>query len=149
MGAVLDDVALLEHDDAVGVAHGGEAVGDEDGGDRPVVAERPGQHRLEELELGPRVEVGGGLIEHEDRRALLDGVETTGQRDALPLPAGEVDAAAGRAVQGRLPDDREAVDESSTPATRAACSTGAAGTVAARRGPVVGRSSTLSWTGSW
>ena len=32
VGALLDDVAVLEHVDPVGLAHGTEAVGDDDGG---------------------------------------------------------------------------------------------------------------------
>src|SRR5437762_3478145 len=35
VGAELDDLAVLEHADAVGMPHGGEAVGDEDGGALP------------------------------------------------------------------------------------------------------------------
>ena len=56
---LLDDAAGLQHDDLVSVAHGGEAMGDDQ-------ARAAGEERLQrplDLQLGERVDVGGGLVE--------------------------------------------------------------------------------------
>ena len=66
MVAFLDDPAVLEDDDAVGVLDGGEAVRDHDG--RAAV-----QHDVEaflDLRLGERIDAGGGLVEDDDGRVL-------------------------------------------------------------------------------
>jgi len=41
VGSVFDDVAVVEDGDAVGVAHGGDAVRDEDGGAPFISSRRP------------------------------------------------------------------------------------------------------------
>ncbi len=81
VGAFLDDAAALEHDDAVGHAHGREAVRDDDG--RPPLGERP--EPLEDRVLGLGVERRGGLVEHEDVGLLAH--ERARERHLLPLPA--------------------------------------------------------------
>src|SRR4051794_39436855 len=66
VGAALDNTSGLEHQDQVRVTHGGESVGDHQGG-------TPGQGRVEcalHRDLGLAVEVGGRLVEHDDRRRL-------------------------------------------------------------------------------
>ena len=86
VGAALDDGAVVHNDDFVGVADGGEAVGDDDAG--------APQHELVEglldgvLALG--VEGAGGLVEDEDGRVFEYGA---GYGEALALAAAEVEAA--------------------------------------------------------
>ena len=81
--ALLDDPAVVEHDDQVGVPHGREAVGDHE--------RRPAHHqlveRVEDHGLGPRVDRRRRLVEDEDRRVLE---ERAGDADALALAAGEL-----------------------------------------------------------
>ncbi len=67
--AFLGDLAVAQDEDAVGVADGGEAVGDDEGG-------AAGDQRAEVLldgSLGLRVHRAGGLVEDEDGRVLDDG----------------------------------------------------------------------------
>ena len=58
----------FEHVDAVGVAHGRQAVGDHD---RGAALRHPGERALDGR-LGLVVHRGGGLVEHEDRRVAQD-----------------------------------------------------------------------------
>src|SRR5262249_12120315 len=84
--ALLDDAPLVEDDDAIDRADRGEAVGDEQRG-----APAPGAlQRVLEAGLGVAVDVGGGLVEDEDRRVA---VERAREGDELALPRGEVAAA--------------------------------------------------------
>ncbi len=87
MGAALNDLPIVKHQNFVGVLHSGKAVGDH-------------QDRLflRQLFKGKlylvfvlRVREGGGLIQNDDRRVLQNG---PCQRDALVLAAGEIGAAA-------------------------------------------------------
>ena len=74
--------ALVDDDDAIGVAHGGQAVGDHQHG---AAAHEVGQRLLHhELALG--VEVGRRLVEDQDRRVLQEGA---GDGQALALAAAE------------------------------------------------------------
>ena len=82
VGASLHDPALVQHDDLVGVAHGGEAVGDHQHG---ALAHQP-VDRLLHQPLGFGVERAGGLVEDEDRRVAQ---QRAGDGDPLPLTAGE------------------------------------------------------------
>ncbi len=88
--AGLDDPAVVEDQDAVGVAQGGQAMGDQDDG-----AVGPGgiDGFLDEPFAGV-VQRRGPLVEDQDRRVLE---EDPGQGDPLPLTAGEVLAALGDA----------------------------------------------------
>src|SRR5690349_9899912 len=63
--AELDDAAVLEHADAIGVANGGEAVRDKDGG----AVAGGGEEAVEDFGFAAHVELGGGLIEQHDSRA--------------------------------------------------------------------------------
>ena len=79
MGSVLDDPAVVDHEDPVGEPGGLEPVGDEDRGAAPVAATRiaavhPG--------LGGEVEVRRRLVEEQDRG--IDEVGA-GERDELAL----------------------------------------------------------------
>ena len=66
MGAALDDLALVEHDDLVGVDDGREPVRDHQ---RRAVAARRVERVLDFL-LGVAVERRGRFVEHQDRRRL-------------------------------------------------------------------------------
>jgi len=63
MAAALDNPALVENHDLIGIAHSGKAMADDDGGPP---AEHPPDY-LEELPLGERVECAGRLVKHDDR----------------------------------------------------------------------------------
>ena len=82
MGALLADHAVPDDQDAVGVADGREAMGDNQGG-APL-----GQLVKGPLDLGLRhaVQGGGGLVQNQHRRVLE---ENPGDGNALFLPAGE------------------------------------------------------------
>ena len=86
MAAGLDDAAVVEHDDLVGVAHGREPVRDRDR--RPALRE-PVERLLHEP-LGLGVERARRLVEDEDRRVAQDRAR---DRDPLLLAAGEAVAA--------------------------------------------------------
>jgi len=100
-GAGLDDAAVLEHEDAGGVAHGREPVGDHEGG---AVLHHLVERRLH-LALGFRVQRAGGFVEDEDGRVLEDGA---GDREALALAAGQRAAAFADRRRERV---RRALDE--------------------------------------
>jgi hypothetical protein len=86
VGAAFDDATVFDDEDLVGLADGGEAVGDDEGG----------ASLHEEVEAGLDegfgfgVEGAGGFVEDEDARVGEDGAR---DRDALALAAGELDAA--------------------------------------------------------
>ena len=82
MGAALDDAPAIDHQQLVGLAHGGEAVGDDEGG---APGERLAQGALHGR-LGLGVEVRRGLVQHHDVGRLED---EAGQGDALLLAARE------------------------------------------------------------
>jgi hypothetical protein len=99
--ALLGDAAVLDHDDPVGVAHGREAMRDDE---RGPAAEDATQRVLDE-DLGSRVHRGRGLVEDQDGRVGEDGA---GERDQLPLPGREQRASLADA---RLVAVRQALDE--------------------------------------
>ena len=74
------------HQDAVGLQHGRQAVGDDDGG--------AALHQMLERRLHQRLAFGverrGRLVEQQDRRVAQDGA---GNGDALALAAGQRHAA--------------------------------------------------------
>ena len=81
MPALVDELALVEDDDAVGLQHGGEQLA--------ITSEvRPHQalqrHLHQPLVLG--VERAGGLVEEQERRVAQDRAR---DRDPLPLAAGQ------------------------------------------------------------
>ena len=84
MGAPLDDLALLQHDDLVAVADRAQAMGDDDAG----AAAAP-QIVVDDL-FGDRIERAGRLVEH-DHRGI--GNQRPGDLDALALAAAEIGAA--------------------------------------------------------
>ena len=86
MRALLDDAAVLQHDDAVGIAHRGQPVRNDESG---APGERYFKRRLD-FTLGETVDAGGGFIQNEDA-----GISHYGPRKGkqLPLADGQVDAA--------------------------------------------------------
>ena len=85
MGAPLDDPSLVQHDDLVGIAHGGEPVGDHQHG--PVLHQAIDRLLDQSLRFG--VEGAGGLVEDQDRRVAQ---QCPGDRDPLALSAGQTGA---------------------------------------------------------
>ena len=85
MVAAFDDLARFQDIDPVGFAHGGEAVGDDDGG--AALAEFI--ERFLHACFGIGVQRAGGFVEQEDRRVFEDGA---GDGDALALTARKVRA---------------------------------------------------------
>ena len=73
--AELDDPAVLEHADAIGMAHGREAMRDEDG--RAVA--RRGEQAIEDLRLAAHVELRGRLVEQDDAGAQPDRARARGR----------------------------------------------------------------------
>ena len=86
MGAALDDLALVEHDDLVGADDGREPVRDHQRG----AAARDALERVLDFLLGVAVERRGRLVEHQDRRRFQDRAR---DGDALLLAAGQFQAA--------------------------------------------------------
>ncbi len=82
MRAGFDHGAFLQHQDPVGVLHGGQAMGDRDHG--PAL---PGAFkRFLNFMLGLAVECAGGLIQKQDRRVLQ---HRPSDADPLLLAAGQ------------------------------------------------------------
>ena len=88
MGAPLDDAALIQNHDAVGIADGGQPVGDDE--NRPALHQRV--HAGLDLGLGVGIDGGGGLVQDHHR-----GIRhrRPGDGDELPLALGEPGAVAG------------------------------------------------------
>ena len=82
MASDLDDAALIEHADQVGLLHRRQPVRDHQHG----AALHQAFERQLHLGLGLAVERAGRLVEEKDRRVLVDGA---GDGDALALAAGE------------------------------------------------------------
>ena len=91
------------HADAVGLANGREAVRHEIVGR---VTGR-GEHAREDLRLAAHVELRGRLVEQHHARAQPHRAQRAGQRDALPLPAGEIDAVGVAAWRARCRGRRD------------------------------------------
>ena len=101
MAADLDDAALVEHADQVGLLHRRQPVRDHQHRAAP---HQPFERRLH-LGLGFRVERAGRLVEQQDRRVLVDGPR---DGDALALAAGQQPA---RLADARVVALRQAHDE--------------------------------------
>jgi hypothetical protein len=101
--AALDDAAVVDDEDLVGLADRREAVGDHE---RRAAGERRLERQLHG-DLGLRVEVGGGLVEHDDVGRLE---QQPGDGDALLLAARQpVAAVADHGVEavGQRLDQRQ------------------------------------------
>ncbi len=96
--AELDDAAVLEDADAIGVTDGREAMRDED---RRAAARR-GKDAIENLRFAAHVELRGRLVEQHDARAELNGAQRARERHALPLAARELGSAVVAARQDRV-----------------------------------------------
>ena len=88
MRAALDDAALLENHDAVGVAHGTQPVGDDEAG-APL---HQGVHAALDEHLGAGVNGARGFVENQHRGI---GDRRAGDGQQLPLALREVAAVAG------------------------------------------------------
>jgi hypothetical protein len=98
VAAELDDPAVLDDRDPVGVPDGGEPVRDEDGRALPGGGEDP----LEDLHLAADVELRRRLVEQHNARAEFDRRQRPRERDALPLAARQVGAAGVALGQRRV-----------------------------------------------
>ncbi len=85
VGAEFDDASLVEDGDAVGVAHGRDAVRDEDGS----ASVHDLAQVVEDLVFGVRVHAGESVVENEDAGAAQQSARDGG---TLLLPTGESDA---------------------------------------------------------
>ena len=85
MAAGLDDRPVVEHQDAVRSDHARQPVREDEGG---AALHQPVERLLDDR-LVLRVHRGQRLVEDQDRRIAE---QRTGDGDALPLPAGELDA---------------------------------------------------------
>src|SRR5205085_12261146 len=86
MRALLDDAPMIEHHQPIHARDGRETMRD---GDHGLAGDQRAEALLDRgLDLG--VKRRSRLVEHQDRRILEDHAR---DRDALALPAGELDAA--------------------------------------------------------
>ena len=81
VGAVLGDLAVAHHEDAVAALHRRQAVGDDDGGS---AFHCLFEGRLDQA-FGDGVEGAGGFVEDEE---VLPGQQGAGDGEALALAAG-------------------------------------------------------------
>ena len=86
MASGLDQTAVIEHRQQVGVAHGREAMGDDD---RRAVAHQ-GVECSAHQRFADRVQMRGRLVEHQCRRVFQ---KSAGDRHTLALAARQLDAA--------------------------------------------------------
>ena len=86
IGAVLNDVASVQHQNAVTLADGGQPVGNDDAGAAEAV------QRLRHLFLGDVVQSAGGLVKNQQLGLGGDG---PGNHQPLALPAGDAALALG------------------------------------------------------
>ena len=88
MGAGFGDLAILEYQDLVRVAHGRKAVGDHETGS----ALHKIQQRLLKCTFGASVDRAGGFVEHQQRRVRQCG---SGNGQQLTLAEGQIVSAFG------------------------------------------------------
>src|ERR1035437_522577 len=101
MGPALDDGAVLQHDDAVRVLHGGQTVGNDEG--RASSDQCP--HGFQYKRVRCRIERGGGFIQDENGGIFQKSARN---RQPLALAAGEIGAAL---AQHRVVALRQSADE--------------------------------------
>ena len=85
VAALFHHLTLIKHDDAVGLQHGGETMGDDDSG---AVGHQAIQCQLHQA-LGFRIERARRLVQQQQRGIPQDG---PGDGDALALAAGQAHA---------------------------------------------------------
>ena len=101
MIALFDDLAVLQHDDTIRVAHGGQPVCDDDAG---APRQRTRQRGLD-FALGETVDVRRRLVEHQNAGIRHDGAREAQQ---LALTDGNIHAAL---TEDRIVAVRQAFDE--------------------------------------
>ena len=111
VAAALGDHAAVENVDAGRAPHGGEPVRDHQRGQPRRDLVEP----LVEPRLGPHVERGRRLVKYQDARAVERGEESAGERQALPLAAGELGAARQLAGEDGVPPVRQLLDHGREP----------------------------------
>ena len=107
VGALLDDVAVLEHQDQVGVLDGGQTVGDDKAG---AVFGEP-VHGLLCNELGPGIHRGGSFVQNQHWVVLNHG---SGNGQQLLLAGGDRNAAVQHRVKALRQRLNEVVDAAGT-----------------------------------
>ena len=90
VGTAFHDAALVQHDDLIAIADGGQAVGDDDAGDAALC------DGVDDLVLRLRVQGGRRLVHDADGRILGEGA---GDFEPLALAAGQVAAAVQQLVR--------------------------------------------------
>ena len=110
VGAPLDNAALLQDHDAVGVLNGAEPVSDDKGG----APSHQGVHALLDQGFGAGVNGGGGLVQNQHRRVGHGG---PGNGQQLALALAQVGAVPG---EDRVVPIGQAADEPSALASLAA-----------------------------
>src|ERR1700730_4913125 len=84
----LDDPAVLQHADAIGVADRGETMRNQDSGAMP----RRGEQAIKDLRFSTHVELCGRLVQQHNPGGEVNGSPRSGQCDALPFPARKIGA---------------------------------------------------------
>lgn len=101
MGALLDDVTVVEDDDLVGIADGTEAVGNDEGG----ASLHDGVHTSLYQLFGTGVDTGGRLVEDQDG-GIGNGSTGNGKELALALAeVATVSAEHGMVAVGETTDE--------------------------------------------
>src|SRR5207302_9371184 len=95
MRAELNDPAVLQHTDTIGMADRGEAMRDQDGCAMPRLSEQASEN----FRFPTHIELSGRLVEQHDSSAHPDGRQRPCKRDALPLAARQAGAAVGPAAK--------------------------------------------------
>src|ERR671924_1240745 len=80
--AFLDDASTVDHDKAIGQAHGAKAVGDDERG----ASSRGALKRVHNGALGNGIQTAGGLVENQNRRVAQHRASDS---NSLFLPAGQ------------------------------------------------------------
>ena len=87
VGALLDDAPVVQHEDAIGPAQGGQAVGDDE---RGAARRAPAPAPSNSSSSVPGSSGGGRIVQQQDARLEQ---QRAGQRQPLPLPARQAVAA--------------------------------------------------------
>ena len=89
MGTEFHHAAVLDHADAIGMAHGRKAVRNENRG----ATAGGGEHAIEDFGFAADVKLRGGFVEQDDSGTEFYGGERACKGNALPLAAREISAA--------------------------------------------------------
>ncbi len=87
--ALLDNGAVLDHQNGIGILDGGKAMGDDKAG---LILHQRG-HRALNLDLGAGIHIGGRFVQNQNRRV---GKKGAGDGDELLLPFGDIHTIVGK-----------------------------------------------------